>query len=109
MTTHPSGCRHLHQISLLRDVSAAGRRRSQFKQFKQMQQSGRRTKPAIPPTDPENEEFVIFVRCEQRPQWLPVTIVKGGNAANALVKQMKGGVGSGPLGTTLKNNIGKVR
>jgi hypothetical protein len=41
-----------------------------------------------PPVDPENEEFVVFVRSAKIGQWVPATMVKGSAAANTLVKSM---------------------
>lgn len=45
--------------------------------------------PPTPLVDPENEEFVIFVRSTKQPQWVPLSVVKGGAAANMLVKGLE--------------------
>ncbi|GAB4816204.1 hypothetical protein N2152v2_003250 [Parachlorella kessleri] len=42
--------------------------------------------PPTPPVDPDNAEFVIFVRSKMLPQWIPLSIMKGGGPANLLVK-----------------------
>ena len=65
-------------------------------------------KPPVPPVDEDNEEFVIFVRAAEKPKWNPISIVKGGNQANVLVRSMKGKVGNGFFGKTLKNNLASV-
>lgn len=41
-----------------------------------------------PPVDPDNEEFVIFVRSKKLPIWTPATLIKGTAAANQLVKSL---------------------
>merc|ERR1719181_749157 len=43
----------------------------------------------VPPVDPDNEEFIIFVRSAKNPiaQWFPFNIVIGGSSANAMVQQ----------------------
>jgi hypothetical protein len=65
-------------------------------------------KPPTPPVDPTNEEFVVFFRAENKPQWLPFSIVQGGSQANILVKAMGGKVLDGPRGRILTNNIAQV-
>ena len=65
--------------------------------------------PPTPPVDPDNVEFVIFVRAKKFPQWYPLSVVKGGSAANALVKAMKSELGKKLSGNTLVRNIGTVR
>lgn len=65
-------------------------------------------RPPTPPVDPDNEEFVIFVRAAKLPRWIPFTIVKGGTQANLLVKAMNGNFGKEFYSKTLINNIAKV-
>jgi hypothetical protein len=84
-------------------VTAAGKGKARRGAATQM------AKPPVPPVDDDNEEFVIFVRAEEKPTWNPVSIVKGGSQANVLVKTMKGKVGDGFYGKTLKNNLAAVR
>eukprot|EP00955_Chlamydomonas_euryale_P007566 80263-Chlamydomonas_euryale.AAC.9 len=56
-----------------------------------------RVEPPVPEVDAENAEFVIFIRAKnffdqkmkvemKASPWVPLTIVKGGQAANYLVK-----------------------
>ena len=66
-------------------------------------------KPPTPPVDPDNEEFVVFVRATQLPRWIPFTIVKGGAQANILVKAMQGNFAKEFYSKILLNQIGKVR
>jgi hypothetical protein len=49
-----------------------------------------RQRPQIPcpPVDPDNEEFVIFVRSTKLMMWVPCTMIKGTQAANQLVKSL---------------------
>lgn len=66
-------------------------------------------RPPTPPVDPDNEEFVIFVRAMKLPRWIPFTIVKGGAQANLLVKAMNGNFGKEFYSKTLINNIAQVQ
>lgn len=59
-----------------------------------------------PPVDPDNEEFVIFVRSKSLPMWVPCTMIKGTSAANQLVKQF-GQIGQNLAKDTLVRNIGE--
>eukprot|EP00892_Ulva_mutabilis_P006736 jgi/Ulvmu1/4434/UM002_0159.1 len=65
-------------------------------------------RPPTPPVDPDNEEFVIFVRATKLPRWIPFTIVKGGAQANLLVKAMNGNFGKEFYSKTLINNIAQA-
>ena len=65
--------------------------------------------PPTPPVDPANEEFVLFIRAVKFPQWYPLSVVKGGSAANVLVKAMENDFGKKLYGKTLIRNIGRVR
>ena len=65
--------------------------------------------PPTPPVDPDNVEFVIFVRAKKFPQWYPLSVVKGGQAANMLVKAMESELGRKLSGNSLVRNIGTVR
>lgn len=71
----------------------------------QMQQS---QTPPTPPVDPENEEFVIFVRSKKLPAWVPLSVVKGGTAANMLVKGLGTDFMKDTTVNTLVQNIGKA-
>lgn len=56
--------------------------------------------------DPDNVEFVIFVRSAKLLQWMPLSVMKGGSAANLLVKSLENDLGKKLYGNTLVNNIG---
>ncbi|KAL4428711.1 hypothetical protein ABPG77_009817 [Micractinium sp. CCAP 211/92] len=73
-----------------------------------MQQMQQQMAPPTPPVDPENEEFVIFVRSKKLPQWVPLSVVKGGAAANMLVKGLETEFMRDTTVKTLVNNIGKA-
>jgi len=83
----------------------AGKGQSRMRQNSAAQQPQR---PPTPPVDPDNEEFVVFVRAKKLPRWIPFTIVKGGAQANVLVKAMKGNFGKEFYSKTLINQIGQV-
>lgn len=41
----------------------------------------------LPPIDPDNEQFVIYVRSKKGLKtWFPLNVVTGGSTANTLVK-----------------------
>jgi len=67
-----------------------------------------RQMPPTPPVDPDNEEFVLFVRSKKLPQWIPLSIVKGGTSANMLVKSMNGSFAQSTFRDTLIRNIAVV-
>ncbi|PSC75201.1 Metalloendopeptidase family-saccharolysin & thimet oligopeptidase (ISS) [Micractinium conductrix] len=75
-----------------------------------MQNMQQQMAPPTPPVDPENEEFVIFVRSKKLPSWVPLSVVKGGTAANMLVKGLDTDFMNLKETTvnTLVNNIGKA-
>merc|ERR1719152_905665 len=65
--------------------------------------------PPTPPVDPDNAEFVVFIRSKKLPSWIPMTIVKGGTAANVLVKTWESSNGTNTTARdTLIRNIGQV-
>lgn len=61
--------------------------------------------PTPPPVDPENVEFILFVRNPKLPDWWPVTIVKGGRPANLLVSTMDSEWGKKLFGKALIRSI----
>lgn len=61
-----------------------------------------------PPVDPENVEFVIFVRSKKLLQWMPLSVMKGGGPANMLVKAMENDLGKKMYGNTLIENVGNA-
>ncbi len=60
----------------------------------------------VPPVDPENVEFVIFVRSKKLLQWMPLSVMKGGGPANMLVKALENDLGKKMYGNTLVENVG---
>lgn len=71
--------------------------------------------PPTPEVDPENAEFVIFVKAKKymdgkievsESKWIPLSIVKGGQAANLLVKACESEWGRKLYSNTLIRNIG---
>ncbi len=66
--------------------------------------------PPVPPVDPDNEEFVIFVRSKNSPvqQWFPFNIVVGGSQANTMAQAMQGGFAAKLFEGTLSKNIGRT-
>lgn len=73
-----------------------------------MMQQQQQMMPPTPPVDPDNEEFVIFVRSKKLPQWVPLSVVKGGTAANMLVKGLDSDWMKDTTAKTLVQNIGKA-
>lgn len=67
-----------------------------------------RPMPPTPPIDPENEEFVIFVRSKKLPRWFPYSIMKGGWSANALAKSQQNEWGRKLYSGQLVKNIGQA-
>ncbi|CAG9462143.1 unnamed protein product [Pedinophyceae sp. YPF-701] len=62
----------------------------------------------VPPVDPNNAEFVIFVRSKKLPSWAPLTIIKGGAAANMLVKSQESDLGQKLYKDTLTKNLAQA-
>ena len=78
-----------------------------------------RTEPPVPDVDPDNAEFVVFIRAKNymdekmkvvmnASPWVPLTIVKGGQAANFLVKALENEWGRKLYSKTLLRNIGQA-
>ncbi|KAI8477224.1 MAG: hypothetical protein J3K34DRAFT_398725 [Monoraphidium minutum] len=61
----------------------------------------------VPPVDPENEEFVIFIRATSGSyqQWMNMSVVKGGSSANLLVRGMTSEWGRRLYSRTLLGNV----
>jgi hypothetical protein len=53
-------------------------------------------------------EFVIFVRSKKLPQWFPLSIMKGGSAANLLVKTLQNDIGKKLYGNQLIDNVARA-
>jgi len=62
----------------------------------------------VPPVDPDNAEFVIFVRSKKLPSWAPLTIIKGGTAANMMVKSQESEMGRKMYGDTIVKNLAEA-
>jgi hypothetical protein len=67
--------------------------------------------PPVPEVDPENEEFVLFIRAKSGASgptagsWLPLSVMKGGSSANVLVRTMQSEWGRRLYSRTLVSNI----
>eukprot|EP00669_Euglena_mutabilis_P004831 TRINITY_DN16194_c0_g1_i1.p2 TRINITY_DN16194_c0_g1~~TRINITY_DN16194_c0_g1_i1.p2 ORF type:complete len:237 (+),score=76.59 TRINITY_DN16194_c0_g1_i1:101-712(+) len=62
-----------------------------------------------PPLDPDNEEFVLFIRAKDvGTKWLPLTVVTGGSSANNLVKATQGSLATDVFKNQLIRSIGEV-
>lgn len=71
-------------------------------------QQGQMIRPQIPPVDPDNEEFCIFMRARSGTyqNWMFVSVMKGGSTANALVKSLGTEWGKKLYSKTLIQSIG---
>ncbi len=56
----------------------------------------------------EESTDLCFLDVLQLPQWLPLSVVKGGTSANLLVKSMNGSFAQNTFRDTLVRNIGTV-
>lgn len=64
--------------------------------------------PPTPPVDPDNAEFIIFVRSKKLPSWIPFTLIKSGATANVLVKTLETTPDNQTVKDTLIRNIGNA-
>jgi hypothetical protein len=63
----------------------------------------------MPPIDPDNEQFVIYVRSKRGIKaWYPLNVVTGGSAANTLVKGLDNDMSKSMALKSLSQNIGKA-
>ncbi len=63
----------------------------------------------MPPIDPDNEQFVIYVRSKKGfKSWYPLNVVTGGSTANTLVKGLGSDVSKDLATKSLTNNIGQA-
>jgi hypothetical protein len=71
---------------------------------------GQMVRPSAPEVDPDNEEFCVFIRATSGTyqNWIFVSVVKGGSAANALVKSLESEWGRKLYSRTLIQNIGNA-
>uniref|UniRef100_A0A7S0QY08 Uncharacterized protein n=1 Tax=Pyramimonas obovata TaxID=1411642 RepID=A0A7S0QY08_9CHLO len=63
---------------------------------------------SLPPLDPENPQFMIYVRSKAVPQWYPVSVVTGGSAAKGLIKMAEGNFAAQFGSDALTRNVGSV-
>lgn len=63
----------------------------------------------MPPVDPDNEQFVIYVRSKKGfKAWFPLNVVTGGSTANTLVKGLDSNLSRDMAKKSLTNNIGQA-
>jgi len=63
----------------------------------------------MPPIDPDNEQFVIYVRSKKGfKAWYPLNVVTGGSTANTLVKGLESNVSKDLAKKSLTSNIGQA-
>mmetsp|Transcript_4758 Transcript_4758/g.15869 ORF Transcript_4758/g.15869 Transcript_4758/m.15869 type:complete len:212 (-) Transcript_4758:56-691(-) len=63
----------------------------------------------LPPIDPDNEQFVIYVRSKKGLKvWYPLNVVTGGSAANTLVKGLDNDMSKSMALKSLSQNIGQA-
>ena len=63
----------------------------------------------MPPVDPDNEQFVIYVRSKKGfKSWFPLNVVTGGSTANTLVKGLDSNLSRDMAKKSLTNNIGQA-
>lgn len=67
-----------------------------------------RKQMSLPPLDPDDPQFVLFVRSKRLPQWFPFSVVSGGSQAKLLTKAMENDFGKKLYGNTLTKNIAGV-
>lgn len=95
------------QRSTLQVVCGKGKGKKTMRRGRSNQQMGMDV-PPTPPVDPNDEEFVIFVRSTKFPLWYPYSIMKGGWAANALVKSQESDWMKNMTGGQLVKNISEA-
>jgi hypothetical protein len=63
----------------------------------------------LPPIDPDNEQFVIYVRSKKGfKAWYPLNVVTGGSTANTLVKGLDSDLSRELAVKSLTTNIGQA-
>jgi len=63
----------------------------------------------LPPIDPDNEQFVIYVRSKKGLKtWFPLNVVTGGSTANTLVKGLDSNLSKDMALKSLTNNVGQA-
>lgn len=75
---------------------------------RKMPGKGQQEQFQLPPLDPENPQFMLYVRSKAVPQWYPVSVVTGGSAAKAMVKMANGNFGKDFYTGALTRNVGSV-
>lgn len=98
-------------------MATRGRANVQVHAGKKGKQSGRtlpgrmpgpQQQMSLPPLDPDDPQFVLFVRSKRLPQWFPFSVVSGGSQAKLLTKAMENDFGKKLYGNTLTKNIAGV-
>lgn len=70
---------------------------------------GQNVEQFLPPIDPDNEQFVIYVRSKKGLKvWYPLNVVTGGSAANTLVKGLDNDLSKAMALKSLSQNIGQA-
>jgi hypothetical protein len=59
------------------------------------------------PIDPQNPQFVIFVRSTKLPFWYPVNVITGGSQAKLLLRTMESQFGQTLVESNLLKQLGK--
>lgn len=59
------------------------------------------------PIDPQNPQFVIFVRSTKLPFWYPVNVITGGSQAKLLLRTMESRFGQTLVESNLLKQLGK--
>lgn len=103
---------------ILRKEKNSFKQRCGFLVYAKGKQSNRRqTNPSqngsmeqyLPPVDPDNEQFVIYVRSKRGLKtWFPLNVVTGGSTANTLVRGLDSSLSREMAVKSLSNNIGQA-
>jgi len=92
-----------------RVVTYAGKGRGAGRRGGPSSQMQQQVEQFMPPIDPDNEQFVIYVRSKRGIKaWYPLNVVTGGSAANTLVKGLDSSISKEMAQKSLAQNIGKA-
>jgi hypothetical protein len=69
---------------------------------------GCRSQFRLPPLDPNNPQFMIYVRSKAVPMWYPVSVITGGSTAKNLVNAAEGNFASDFFRNALTKNMADV-
>mmetsp|Transcript_10323 Transcript_10323/g.35973 ORF Transcript_10323/g.35973 Transcript_10323/m.35973 type:complete len:191 (-) Transcript_10323:80-652(-) len=87
-------------------VVLAGKGRNSAQRAKSRPGGGRQQMMPDIPIDPENPQFVVFVRSTKVPTWYPLNVVTGGQAAKMLMTASENELGKKLYGNQLPKQIG---